>query len=309
VSTPAAWQHWLPDWSGLDTGSLLLEVGWESSTRHVQCRRLPVSAEVADELHEPVNATLDLLAGSTPVLYSPDLELDDGQYAVIPRDQLDPSSSMLTELEKLTPAEGTKDDLKRSLLFYALAVGPADARVTFIRRSNPRANLARGLVTVFDNELSRVTEPLLSFDLTLIDLVLVAGHGLVALNLKAYERLFRDSPELLARTPAKVQELQELVPMTEQTRAALTAVAARNSRVRSRLLAMLGRGYLGSVTTQLLERQMLRHHLDPAHYLVNGELSFTEDQAMVVMQLLNEDLAFGELTNEEFVINKKSPRQ
>jgi hypothetical protein len=308
VSTPAG-QDWLPDWPALDTGSLLLEVGWESSAHHVQARRLPVSADVAHELRAPVKVTLDFLSNSAPVLYTPDLELDDDQYAVVPREQLDPGSTMLTELEELTPAEGTKDDLKRSLLFYALAVGPAEARVVFIRRSNPRANLARGLVTVFDNELSRVTEPLLSFDLTLIDLVLVAGHGLIALNLKAYERLFRDSPELLARTPAKVRELQALVPMTEPTRAALAAVAARNSRVRSRLLAMLARGYLGSVTTQMLERQMTRHHLNPADYLVNGELSFTENQAMVVMQLLNEDLAFGELTNDEFVINKKSLRQ
>lgn len=309
MSRPPAWHSWLPDWSALDTGSLLLEVGWESSARHVQARRLPVSADVAAELSEPVDVTLDLLASRKPVLYSPDLELDDDQYAVVPREQLDPASSMLTELERLTPAEGAKDDLTRRLLFYALAVGPADGRVVFIRQSNPRANLARGLVTVFDNELSRVTHPLLAFDRTLIDLVLVAGHGLVALNLKAYERLFRDSPELLARTPAKVQELHTVVPMTDATRAALTAVAARNSRVRSRLLAMLARGHLRSVTTRTLKAQMARHHLNPAEYLVDGKLNFTEDQAMVVMQLLNEDLAFGELTNAEFVINKKSPRQ
>ena len=309
MSTPPAWQSWLPDWSALDTGSLLLEVGWESSAHRVQVRRLPVSAGVAAELHEPIAATLDILASRTPVLYSPDLDLDDDQYAVVPREQLDPASSMLTELEKLTPAEGGKDDLTRRLLFYALAVGPADGRVVFIRRSNPRANLARGLITVFDNELSRVTHPLLAFDRTLIDLVLVAGHGLAVVNLNAYERLFRDSPELLARTPAKVQELHAVLPMTDATRAALTAVAARNSRVRSRLLAMLARGYLGSVTPQMLQAQMARHHLDPAEHLVDGKLSFTEDQAMAVMQLLNEDLAFGELTNTEFVINKKSPRQ
>lgn len=312
MSTPPAslsWHDWLPDWSALDTGSLLLEIAWESSARHVQVRRLPVSAEVADELHQPIQASLDFLAKGTPVPYSPDLELDENEYAVVPREQLDPASSMLTELEKLSPPEGTEHDLSRSLLCYALAVGPADSRVVFVRKANPRANLARALITVFDNELSRVVHPLLSFDLTLIDLVLVCGHGLVALNLKAYERLFRDSPELLARTPAKVAELQALVPMTEATQAALSAVATRNSRVRSRLLAMLSRDYLASVTPKVLKKQLARHGLDPAQYLVDGKLNFTEDQAMVMMQLLNEDLAFGELTDVEFVINKKSPRQ
>ena len=309
MSAVSAWPGWLPDWSALDTGSLLLEIAWESSGHHVHVCRLPVSADVAEELQQPIAVTLDFLAKSEPVAYTPDLELDEGQYAVVPREQLDPASSALVELEKLSPPEGTEHDLNRPLLCYALAVGPASSRVVFIRRYNPRANLARGLMTMFDNELSKVTHPLLSFDLTSIDLVLVAGHGLVALNLKAYERLFRDSPELLARTPAKVAELQALVPMTDTTQTALATVAARNSRVRARLLAMLARGYLSSVTPKMLKKALNRHGLDPARFLPDGKLNFAEDQAMVIMQLLNEDLAFGELTDVEFVINKKSPRQ
>jgi hypothetical protein len=306
TSTPGS--GWLPNWSSIDTGSMSLLIGWESSGHRVQVRRLPISKTVARDLLQPITATTDRLAHDRTAAYSPDLELDDDQYAVVPREQLDPASSLLAGLEDLTPAEAVQDDMKHAMLFYALAVGPATGRVVFVRRANPRANLARKYVTLFGDELSRVTSPLLSFDLDLIDLVLVAGHGLAVLNLKAYERLFRDSPELLARTPAKVAELNAVISLTPAAQAALTEAAGRNSRIRSRLLAILGRGHLNALDKTKLRAGMRRHGLDPAHHLVGGNLDFTADEALAIMQLLNEDLAIGELSDTEFIINKKSPR-
>jgi hypothetical protein len=299
---------WLPSWADIDTESMTLIVGWETSAHHVEVRRLPINGTVARDLLQPITATTSRLATYTPVAYSPDLELDDNQYAVVRRDELDPDGSLLAGVETLAPPEAVEDDMRRAMLFYGLAVGPANGRLIFLRRANPRANLARKYVTLFGDELSRVTRPLLSFDLELIDIVLVAGQGLAALNLKAYERLFRDSPELLARTPAKVAELNQIMPLTAGAQAALTDTAGRNSRIRSRLLASLSRGHLQGLSKTKLRAVMRRHGLDPAHHLVGGELDFTADEALAIMQLLNEDLAIGELSDTEFIINKKSPR-
>jgi hypothetical protein len=306
--TGMPWDGWLPAWSSIGTGSLTLLIGWESSGRHVQVRRLPVNKTVADDLLQPIAATAQRLTSYSATAYHPDLELDAEQYAVVPREQLDAAGTLLTGLETLTPAEAVKDDMKRAMLFYAFAVGPTTDRLVFVRRANPRANLARKYVTLFGDELSRVTSPLLSFDLDLIDLVLVAGHGLAALNLKAYERLFRDSPELLARTPAKVAELNAVMPLTPAAQAALTEAAGRNTRIRARLLATLGRGHLTGVNRSRLRTEMRKHGLDVAHHLVDGKLDFTADEAMAIMQLLNEDLTIGGLSDTEFIINKKSPR-
>ena len=212
--TSSSGAGWMPNWSSIPTGSMTLLIGWESSEHHVQVRRLPINKTVAQDLLQPITVTTDRLTNYNPAVYSPDLELDDEEYAVVPREQLDPAGSLLANLETLAPPEAVQNDLTRAMLFYALAVGPASGRLVFVRRANPRANLGRKYMTLFGDELSRVTSPLLSFDLDLIDLVLVAGKGLAVLSLKAYERLFRDSPELLARTPGKVVELNAAMPLT-----------------------------------------------------------------------------------------------
>ena len=306
--TSSSGAGWMPNWSSIPTGSMTLLIGWESSEHHVQVRRLPINKTVAQDLLQPITVTTDRLTNYNPAVYSPDLELDDEEYAVVPREQLDPAGSLLANLETLAPPEAVQNDLTRAMLFYALAVGPASGRLVFVRRANPRANLGRKYMTLFGDELSRVTSPLLSFDLDLIDLVLVAGKGLAVLSLKAYERLFRDSPELLARTPGKVAELNAVMPLTPAAQAALTEAAGRNSRIRARLLATLGRGYLTSVSKARLKAEMHKHGLDPAHHLVGGKLDFTADESLTIMQLLNEDLTVGGLSDTEFIINKKSPR-
>lgn len=299
---------WLPNWSALDTRSMTLLIGWETSTRHVQVRRLPISRSVAEDLTQPVTETASRLASGTAIAYSPDLDLDDEEYAVVDRDQLDSTSTLLAGVEQLTPAEADKADLQRTLLFYAIAVGPATERLVFIRRANPRANLRNKYLTLFGDELARIDRPLLSFDLDLIDVVLVVGNGLAVLKLAAYERLFRDSPELLARTPAKVAELAAIMPLSAEATTALTEAATRNTRVRARLLAVLNRGHLATVDNTRLRAEMRRHGLDPTRHLVGGRLHFDADEAMSIMQLLNEDLTVGGLSDTPFIINKKSPR-
>lgn len=306
MSSP--WAGWLPSWAEVDTGSMTLLIGWETSRNHVQVRRLPVNWSVASDLTEPVAATTGRLSGWTATAYSPDLELDENQYAVVMRDQLDLESSLLAGLETLLPPEGTTADLKRTLLFYGFAVGPANRRLIFLRRANPRRSLSRRYLTLFQDELTRVTSPLLSFDLDWVDLVLVAGQGLAVMSLTAYERLFRDSPELLSRTPTKVNEFNALVQLTPDSKALLNDLAIRNSRIRARLLAVLNRGHLSGLSQNRLRAEMSRHQLDPDRHLVNGQLDFTATEALSIMQLLNEDLTVGGLSDTNFVINKKSPR-
>src|SRR4051794_39869383 len=105
----AAWDSWLPDWADVDTGSMTLIIGWETSSHHVQVRWLPIGRSVANDLTQPITETSARLVACTPTAYSPDLELDDDQYAIVVRDQLDPASSLLRGLEALTPPEGTTD--------------------------------------------------------------------------------------------------------------------------------------------------------------------------------------------------------
>ena len=193
-------------------------------------------------------------------------------------------------------------------MFYAISVGRPGQRVVFLRRHNPISNLRRKWFGIFGDELTPVDDKLISLELDQVDVVLVAGHGLLVFNLKQYERLFRDSPELLERTPAKVDELHQQLALTESTRQALTAIATSNSRVRTRLHAIVASDRLANVEGHRLRAAMTQFGLDPDAHLTADGLTFDESEAMAMMELLNEDLSVGVLTDTTYVIARKSPR-
>ena len=300
---------WVPSWDQLSTAGLTLSIGWETgATKTVHVRTLPLNRKAGDDLRAAVREAATRLRDWSPTAYNPEMELDDESYAVIDREQLAADSSIMTELEQSSVSDGSIDDLNRALLFYAISVGPPDQRVVFLRRHNPISNLRRKWFGTFGDELAPVDDKLISLDLDQFDVVLVAGHGLLVFNLRQYERLFRDSPELLARTPAKVEELHQQLALTEGTRQVLTTVATSNSRIRTRLHAIVSSGRLENLDVDRLRAAMQQFGLDPDLHLSPDGLKFDEPEAMAMMELLNEDLSVGVLTETTYVIARKSPR-
>lgn len=301
--------HWPPNWDRLSTAGLSLLIGWETgANKTVHVRSLPLNAAAGNDLRAAVVDASKRLRDWTPVTYGPDMELDESTYAVVDRSQLATNTSIVAELEQAKPPEGSQEDLNRGLLFYAVSVGPPGARVVFIRRYNPTSNLKVKWFGVFGDELSPVKDQLVALDLTRFDVVLVAGAGLLVFDLTQYERLFRDSPELLARTPAKVEELNEQLTLTASTQAVLTEAALSNSRIRSRLLAVVASGRLKHVSKRRLREAMQEFGLDADAHLTSDGLAFEAADAMSIMELLNEDLSIGPLTDTKYVISRKAPR-
>lgn len=301
--------EWAPDWEHLSTQGLTLSIGWETgATKTVHVRTLPLDSESGEDLRAAVRDCVNLLRDDTPVPYNPDMELEESTYAYIDRAQLADDTSIFHELEQASPPEGSVDDLGRGLLFYAITVGPANARVVLIRRYNPTANLKKKWFGTFGDELSPVDEQLVSLDLSHFDVVLVVGAGLLVFDLKQYERLFRDSPELLARTPAKVEELSAQRALTDAAKEVLAAAALRNSRIRSRLHAIVASGRLEHVDDARLEQAMVRFGLDPDVHMTADGIAFDDEHVMPILELLNEDLSIGPLTDTEYVITRKVPR-
>jgi len=306
--TPRSWDSWLPNWSDFRPLNLHLLVGWEGSTHKVQVRRVPVSAHVASDLLTPVVSTLDYLKVGVAIQYSPETELRDLEYGVVSREQLDLESSIIRGVESILPAEIETTEWEKPLLFYALVVGEPNQRLIFVRRSNPRANVTKRYFTMFEDVLSKIEKPILSFDLDVMDLVLVQNGGLVVINPKVHERLFEDSPEVTAKIGNKVRELHSVIPLTDDSLASLERVALKNSRARSRISSILSRGHLSGLPLANIRKAMKRHNIDPNKHIKSGKIHFEDEEVMAIIQLLNEDLSFGELSAQEFVINKKSPR-
>ncbi|MDO8309011.1 MAG: hypothetical protein Q7V58_11715 [Actinomycetota bacterium] len=300
---------WTPRWTNrnLSTPPVQLVVAWQRGAAF-EVRDVPLSRSAASSLEAACGQTLSDLQAWRAAAYSPELELDDYEYAVVRRDQLDEDSGLLQALEADDFTEIDMEDLKnRTFVAYAVMTGSPGHRLAFISRSNPTSGLRRAMF-MFSDQLVAVEDPILSFDRSGADMVLEVGEGLGVLRTKAFERLFRDTPELMALTPARVAQLSTLISLSSTSRDVLTTVAARNGRVRARLYSILGRGHLAAVTPAKLRAEMRKHGLDPTRYLINGELTFDDAEVDEIMKLLNEDFTIGGLSQSPFTINRKSPR-
>ncbi len=274
---------------------------------------LPLPPDVADEFRGIVHDAVERLGGMTSLPWSAQVAWERDEYRVVQRPQLEDDNAVLQALERPEhPDVGLEFVQDSQPLLYAIAVGvqprigEADRRLLFVRKSNPTMNLQRRLAVFWDDTLRRVDYPLLSFDRT-VDLVLAPGRGLLALNGTAFELLFREAPELLERTPAYARRLAHAVRATPETEQVLVEAAQGLARVRRRVLAIVDRNHLTTVTTEQLQAELRRQGLDPATYLLNGRLSFTREQVADVLRVLNEDLLTGGLSQQRFEVERKTP--
>jgi len=265
---------WVTDWLERELTHLWLVVGWRVGAR-IECARVPTSTDIADDLREVCADTLDRLSGLEPRRWSREIGPEDDEYLIATMEQVGLDSPLLAALstadfDVLHPR--TLPD--RDLLFYTFIVGPPDGRLTFLRKYNPRRGLRNRLVGLFTDTLTRLVDPLFTFD-DRIDLVLDLTGGAAILNLGAFEVLFRTSPEMLARTPEYVADIAAALPIDTDAAEALTAAAEANSMLRRRLQAIVERGHLATVTVADIRREMRKHKMKPTDFIKNGKLTQT----------------------------------
>lgn len=303
--------RWTPDLTGLANRPIQLFVVARRG-RMAPSAALKLSPEVVNELHEIVNDVVGHLLGMSPVSWQAQAAWERDEYAVVQRTQLDDDNPVLNALELTEQPEAAPDFLTvNKPIVYVIAVGDQpgagqpDQRLLFVRKSDPTMNLERRLAVFWDDTLRRIEYPLLTFDRN-VDLVLAPGRGLLALNERAFELLFRESPELLARTPRLAHELARATRMTPASEKALVDAAARYARVRRRILAITESGHLTAVTTAQLRSELRRQGLDPRQYLRQGQLHFEPDEVTAMLRVLNEDLLRGGLSRQLFEVERKT---
>lgn len=295
------------EWSTVGLESLSLIVAWRVGA-HLTCASVPITVRVADELRGICRATLDRLDQLDRRPWHPDAANETDEYLSASIAQLGEDSQVLDIVNR------TEFDLLRadqlpsySFLFYMLVVGPVDHRVSFIRKYNVRRGLRQRLVTVFTDMLNKVDSPLFTFD-DGMDVVVDPTRGAAILGLSAFELLFRSSPEMLARTPEYVAEIADSLPISAASMQTLVDAAGTNVSINRRLRAIVERGHLQFVSMRQIEDEMKRHGIDPRDFIVDGKLTFDKAQSRDILKLLNEDLFRGGLTNQDFQVDRKSPR-
>jgi hypothetical protein len=193
------------------------------------------------------------------------------------------------------------------LVLYALLIGnDPDSRAIFVRKGNPVSLAAKGLVAIFDNALVRVTHPILAFD-SAFDLVLLDSSVWI-LNQKNFESLFKESEAVLARTSEWVDQFNQILPVTSESKDWLVDRLRQNSVMRRKVQSILRSGYLPRLTPDMLRSKMAVHGLAADQLMRDGLLVFNKDTERDLLLFLNEDLWTGDFSGDEYAAARKSRR-
>ena len=162
-------------------------------------------------------------------------------------------------------ARDTRGATKARLIPYTpetvIEVGEAvyvrdDELVAFVRKRNPVAVARpRKIYALLGNALTGVERPVSALD-SRFDLI-VAEHGVIALDLNVFELRFRETDAVLARIPDWVAGVAEHLPLAGHGGAIFVEKARSNIGLRRRLRAIHERGNRGDLTIDAV-RQHIR---------------------------------------------------
>ena len=293
----------------LGTGdrTLTLMVARRSGARVVG-GHVNVAADAAAALRGTAEAALLDLDTKVRRAYDPDALLEDGEYFVIPRGELDDSFGVLELLDRGPAADLlTPDEIaERPQLFYASVIGADPAgRLAFVSKSNP-ARVARSgnFFTPQHEVLTHLKDDVFLFE-DRVDLI-VSGTAVLVVNQGAFEQWFRDTPALRAKVDEWIGGITSHLPLAADGADRLAERARTDSRLRRILYSIQARGHLAHVTVDRVRRHVTAQGLDPSKFVDGNQLVFDDTDPATLLKVLNEDLFRGGLTDEPFVADRKA---
>jgi hypothetical protein len=285
-----------------------LVVAWRTG-RNAHAATLKSGGQVIDALRANAIKSLELVASSAERAYSPDDEQDE-ESPVLTANQDELLDTALLEQIKTgssLPLIQPEDLTQKTIALYALLIGnDPDSRIIFIRRGNPVSLASKSIVAIFDQTLTRVTQPILAFDSN-FDLILHQSAVWI-LNQRNFEALFKESEAVLAHTSEWVNQLNEVLPIADEGKEWLSTRLRQNSVMRRKIQSILRSPYLSSLTAEVLSNKMLEHGLTPESLIQDGALIFNKDTEKDMLLFLNEDLWTGDFSGEQYAATKKARR-
>lgn len=285
-----------------------LIVAWRTG-RNAHGRVLKSGGQVIEALRQNARSSLEIIASFSGRAYNPDDEQDEESPVLSANyDELLDTALLEQIITGSSLSLISPDDLsKRTIALYALLIGnDPDSRTIFVRKGNPVSLATKSIVAVFDQTLTRVTQPILAFDST-FDVVL-HGTSVWILNQKNFEALFKESEAVLAHTSEWVDELNEVLPIADDGKEWLSGRLRQNSVMRRKIQSILRSPYLSSLTPGVIKQKMLEHGLTPENLMIDGKLIFNKDTEKEMLLFLNEDLWTGDFSGEQYAATKKARR-
>jgi hypothetical protein len=288
-------------------GTATLIVAWRGG-RNAYCRVVKAGGDVIATLRDYAIAAVQRISQGDGRAYDPD-DMQEQEEAFLSADReelLD--TALLTQLERGASLPlVTPDNLRQQkIALYALLIGnDPSSRTIFIRKGSPVRLAMKGrLVAVFDETLTRVTEPILAFD-EQFDIVLKQNKVWI-LDQRNFEGLFKESEAVLAKTAKWVEDLGEALPISHESKEWLRTRLRQNSVMRRKVQSILRSPYVSKLSVDMMRQKMLGHDLDPDELIKGGELVFNKGTEASMLLFLNEDLWTGDFSGEHYAAGRKS---
>lgn len=286
-----------------------LVVAWRTG-RNANGAVLKSGGQVIEALREYARKSLETVASGESRPYNPDDEQDEESPALStsPDELLDTALLEQIQIGSSLPLISPDDLSRRTIALYALLIGNnPGSRIVFIRRGSPVSLATKSVVAIFDQTLTRVTQPILAFDSS-FDIIL-HGSAVWILNQRNFEALFKESEAVLAHTSEWVDQLNMVLPIADDGKEWLAGRLRHNSSVmRRKIQSILRSPYLSTLTAEVLSQKMLDHGLIPETLIKDGALIFNRDTEKDMLLFLNEDLWTGDFSGEQYAATKKARR-
>ncbi|SCL66943.1 Kiwa anti-phage protein KwaB-like domain-containing protein [Micromonospora peucetia] len=293
------------DFDEFSSAALSLVVAWRSG-KTVHSRHVVVGGAVEHVLRSYAGDNAQKLQAEGGKDYTPDDDQGDAPFLRVAADEL--IDHVVIEALRRGPSQPLAQRSEMSKLkMYAVILGDDPTRqVMFVSRGTPIKLGEKSLVAFLSESLNKVTDPIFAFD-PFFD-VIIGPDGVIALNQKNFEALFKDTEAVLSKTSEWVEKLAEVLPIEGSSKIYLADQLRRNSVLRRKVQAILRKPHLKMLTTETLIQNMKKHELDPEALLSDGELIFDSETKTDILLLLNEDLFRGDFSGDSYAASKKASR-
>lgn len=266
--------------------------------------------EVQEELEQAWENTLAQLSDDGRLVeYTPDLVLRGGdpEIPVLATDLAEENEIIAALMDDLDLSQQAPNAVESANLYLYAVVSDTEAgRITMIKKQTPAKQARAGKWwALAEDELKLLDDDPWQLHPE-FDLV-VAAEGTYVLRYSALEQLLAESAMVLQRVDDWVAQLADALPLSDGGEVALLSRCVESSRLRRRLRAIYDRGHLSRVAVSDVRDHAIQMGFDPDEFIEDGKLHIDEENAEVLLQLLNEDLFNGGLTGDPFRSDGKAP--
>jgi hypothetical protein len=203
------------------------------------------------------------------------------------------------------------DDLRKSYLFYAIAVKDTSGiPVAFIKQTSPqRVAKTGGLLTMFDNVLRQISSPVMVFDAD-VDLILHKDR-LAIFRALAFERLLSDLEISKALVPEHVRAISSNLELADGLPERLVTVGQSRSRTQRLLreISSLSKAQWAARTAERVREKLEERKLNASDFLDHeGKLRVDDSNVPVLLEVLASRYYTSDFDNEEMRADKARHR-